>query len=78
MIIYKTPVFLFCKNGYISDMRGIIGAAAGMVCLFLFLAGNTRQARIAADYLLYAVMNAYIVSVCVYTPITAPIVYVLG
>jgi hypothetical protein len=29
-----------------------------------FLVGNTQQAHISADYLLYDMMNAYSVSVC--------------
>ena len=35
----------------------------GGVFTFLFLAGNSLQARIAADYVLYGMMNAYSVSI---------------
>ena len=36
----------------------------GYVMPISFLAGNFQQAHIAADYLLYNMMNAYSVSVC--------------
>jgi len=57
MINYKMPVFLFCNMGTFNTQdirRGVVS--------FSFLAGNIQQARIAADYTLYAVMNAYSVS----------------
>jgi len=55
----QNACFPVCKNAYISNMRGIIGAGT----VFCF-ASIPQQEQITADYLLCVVMNAYSVSVC--------------
>jgi len=45
--ILQNACFHVLHFAYISDMRGI---SAARVLIFLFLAGNSQQARKAADY----------------------------